>query len=125
MSARKAAAVILVAAAVGVALYDYIFIMVWDGSFSLTVHLRPAEPDRVARVWAAATYRRDYADEVLSDQKFDHELTPINDWKKPFVVEVRCSGAESGLGRRKVAKSVSLPDVSDGISGRPPRRQGR
>jgi hypothetical protein len=102
MSARKTAAGILIAAVVGVALYDYGFTTVWDGVFSLTVDLRAAEPDRIGRVWAAAAYHREYAEEILDDSKSaDERFTEIADWQKPFVVEVPCSWGESGFGREK------------------------
>ena len=100
MSARKAVAATLIVVG-GLALYDFGYTMVWDGSFSLTVNLRPAEPDRITRVWAGATYRRDYVSEFLDTPQWAERLTAIADWQKPFVVEVTCSGAESGFGRER------------------------
>jgi hypothetical protein len=102
MTRRRRIAVVGAVALIvgGLAFYDFGYTIVWDGSYPLTVSLRPAEPDRIARVWAGATSRRDFAYELIDSPVWaDNNLLVIPDWQKPFVVSVNCSGAESGFGR--------------------------
>jgi hypothetical protein len=95
-------AVVLLAGA-GVFLYDCIGIM-WVGSFPLTVNLDLAEPNRVSRVWAAAAYRREWAEEVLygfDPERPAYPLREVADFRRPFIVDVVCTGSTSGLGRER------------------------
>src|SRR5262245_30112663 len=100
MRCIKIGAVVVAIVAAAVFLYDC-FGIAWVGAFPLTVTLQPAGPGNIARDWAGAVYRREYAEEELRYVGRNSALKPVADFRQPFKVEVVCSGSTSGLGRER------------------------